>query len=55
MILSTGNVGYHLATRADEINTYLSRDGGNTWNEVNLFITYPLSIFRLEKVHIYMN
>jgi hypothetical protein len=28
IILGTGNVGYHLANRADEINTWLSRDGG---------------------------
>ena len=34
MLLSTGNVGYYLADRADEINTYFSRDGGLTWFEV---------------------
>ena len=34
LILSTGNVGYHLAQKADEINTYLSRDGGLTWSEI---------------------
>jgi len=34
LIMGTGNVGYYLATRADEINTYLSRDGGATWFEV---------------------
>lgn len=34
LLLSTGNVGYSLADRSDEINTYLSRDGGLTWNEV---------------------
>ena len=32
--MSTGNVGYHLATRSDDINTYLSRDGGRNWFEV---------------------
>ena len=34
LLMSTGNVGYQLADRADEINTYLSRDGGLTWFEV---------------------
>lgn len=34
LIIGTGNVGYHLATRADEINTYLSRDGGLNWIEI---------------------
>jgi hypothetical protein len=35
LIIGTGNVGYHLANRADEVNTYLSRDGGLTWYEVS--------------------
>lgn len=34
LIMSTGNVGYNLADRADEINTYLSRDGGLNWFEI---------------------
>ncbi len=34
MILGTGNVGKHLETEAEEINTYLSRDGGVVWEEV---------------------
>ena len=34
LLMSTGNVGYHLAERSDEINTYMSRDGGLTWFEV---------------------
>ena len=34
MIISTGNVGYNLADRVDEINTYLSRDGGLNWFEI---------------------
>jgi len=28
LLISTGNVGYHLATKAGDTNTYLSRDGG---------------------------
>ena len=36
IIIGTGNVGNYLSYREDLINTYLSRDGGNTWYEVNL-------------------
>jgi len=36
VILGTGNVGAHLSNKPDEVNTYLSRDGGLTWNEVTL-------------------
>ena len=38
LIIATGNVGDYLSTRADEINTFLSRDGGLTWAEVNLIL-----------------
>jgi len=38
ILISTGNVGYHLATHLDDINTYLSRDGGKNWFEVNFLI-----------------
>ena len=34
LIIGTGNVGSYLSNRADEINTYLSRDGGLTWFEI---------------------
>lgn len=34
IILGTGNVGQYLSQQADEINTYLSRDGGMRWYEV---------------------
>jgi len=34
IILGTGNVGTYLTNREDEINTYLSRDGGLTWFEI---------------------
>jgi len=34
ILISTGNVGYHLSTRQDSINTYLSRDGGYEWFEI---------------------
>ena len=34
LILGTGNVGKYLSLREDEINTYMSRDGGLTWSEV---------------------
>lgn len=35
VILSTGNVGKHLSYRADQVNTYLSRDGGLEWHRIN--------------------
>ena len=34
VIIGTGNVGKYLLNRPDSINTYMSRDGGLTWNEV---------------------
>ena len=34
IILGIGNVGKHLAYEEDEVNTYLSRDGGVNWEEV---------------------
>eukprot|EP00922_Rhytidocystis_sp_ex-Travisia-forbesii_P048723 GHVS01072535.1.p1 GENE.GHVS01072535.1~~GHVS01072535.1.p1 ORF type:complete len:907 (+),score=123.35 GHVS01072535.1:202-2922(+) len=35
MIMGTGNVGSHLRFEPDEVNTYLSRDGGLTWVEAH--------------------
>jgi hypothetical protein len=32
--MALGNVGYYLTNQYDEINTFLSRDGGLTWKEV---------------------
>jgi hypothetical protein len=34
MILATGNVGKYLSHNADELSTYLSRDGGVSWSEI---------------------
>ena len=34
LVLGTGNVGTYLSNRLDQVNTYLSRDGGLTWSEV---------------------
>eukprot|EP00331_Platyophrya_macrostoma_P012271 CAMPEP_0176421916 /NCGR_PEP_ID=MMETSP0127-20121128/9447_1 /TAXON_ID=938130 /ORGANISM="Platyophrya macrostoma, Strain WH" /LENGTH=888 /DNA_ID=CAMNT_0017802715 /DNA_START=25 /DNA_END=2691 /DNA_ORIENTATION=+ len=34
LIMGTGNVGPYLSNKEDEINTYLSRDGGLTWYEI---------------------
>ena len=34
IVLGVGNVGSYLSLREDEVNTYLSRDGGLTWTEV---------------------
>jgi len=34
LVLGVGNVGSSLSLREDELNTYLSRDGGLTWSEV---------------------
>ncbi|EEQ99784.1 sortilin, putative [Perkinsus marinus ATCC 50983] len=35
IILAMGNIGPYLRYEQDEINTYLSRDGGLTWQEVH--------------------
>ncbi|KAJ1609757.1 putative sortilin [Cryptosporidium canis] len=35
IILGTGNVGNYLSFDHDDINTYMSRDGGLTWQEVH--------------------
>lgn len=34
IILANGNVGQYLSNDADEVSTFLSRDGGNVWFEV---------------------
>jgi len=34
IVMGTGNVGDYLSYRKDEVNTYLSRNGGLTWFEV---------------------
>jgi hypothetical protein len=34
LILATGNVGYHLSNKEDEVNTFMSRDAGVTWSEI---------------------
>ena len=34
LVISTGNVGAYLSNRADEVNTYFSRDGGLKWLEI---------------------
>jgi hypothetical protein len=34
LIIGTGNVGPYLVTEREKINTYLSRDGGLTWDEI---------------------
>lgn len=40
ILISTGNVGYHLAQETDEVNTYLSRNGGKDWFKVRSLILY---------------
>ncbi len=35
LILATGNVGESLDMAAANVNTYMSRDGGESWNEIN--------------------
>ena len=37
IIIGVGNIGKYLAAESSLINTYLSRDGGKTWNEVFCF------------------
>ena len=39
IILGVGNVGRYLSNKADELNTYLSRNGGLSWFEVRKNIT----------------
>ena len=34
LVLGTGNVGKFLSYKEDELNTYLSRDGGLSWTEI---------------------
>ncbi|CAD8059049.1 unnamed protein product [Paramecium primaurelia] len=34
LILGTGNIGKYLSYRPDQVNTYMSRDGGLTWFEI---------------------
>lgn len=34
LVIATGNIGEYLQQRKDEINTYLSRDGGYSWEEI---------------------
>lgn len=34
IVLATGNIGKFLSYKEDELNTYISRDGGITWQEV---------------------
>ncbi|OEH80039.1 putative sortilin [Cyclospora cayetanensis] len=35
IVMATGNVGSYLRSEKDEVNTYLSRDGGLTWIEAH--------------------
>ncbi|KAF7456639.1 putative sortilin [Cryptosporidium felis] len=35
IILGTGNVGSYLSFDHEDVNTYMSRDGGHTWQEVH--------------------
>ena len=32
--MATGNVGHHLHSRQDEVNTYFSRDAGRSWEQI---------------------
>jgi len=34
LVLATGNIGMHLSSRPQEVNTYFSRDAGLTWFEI---------------------
>jgi hypothetical protein len=35
IIIGCGNVGQYLSLKPDEVNTYLSRDGGLSWFEIS--------------------
>lgn len=45
IVIGVGNVGKYLSNKDDEVNTYLSRNGGLTWYEVrqSLSFFFPLS------------
>jgi hypothetical protein len=32
LVMATGNVGYHLSEKEDEVHTFFSRDGGLSWS-----------------------
>lgn len=34
IIMGTGNIGKYLSTEPEDINTYMSRDGGKSWIEI---------------------
>jgi len=34
LILGTGSIGKYLSYRSDQVNTYMSRDGGLSWFEI---------------------
>lgn len=34
LIIATGNVGLYLENKEENLNTYLSSDGGHTWTEI---------------------
>ena len=34
IIIATGNVGKYLSMKEDQVNTFLSSDGGHTWKEI---------------------
>jgi len=40
LILANGNTGFHLSNDSSDVNTYISRDAGLTWNEVNMHNKY---------------
>ena len=33
--MATGSIGKYLSYRPDQVNTYITRDGGLTWNEIH--------------------
>jgi hypothetical protein len=43
--LGVGNVGAFLQSDPDHLNTYLSRDGGQTWSEVHLLPSGSWQLF----------
>lgn len=44
LLIGVGNVGKYLSMDINELNTYLSRDGGSTWHEVWFFLLVTFSI-----------
>lgn len=44
IIMGVGNTGLYLSQKVDEVNTYLSRDGGHSWFQVTILYSLQIKI-----------